>query len=202
MINKFIILLFLPLCFFSQKPSTNKYEKRWAFWHPIAALKVKKVYNKAIMVYNDKELKNLTDTFISGGKHDAFRHTFFMAAFAQKVKIKKLRKLGVAHEKGNYKKYLLNKTEDGDRLDSLSSVMDLKNNELGFLIAEQIKKREITLPQLKLMVINQINAGNAFVFKRNTRGKYVDCKNTIIDFSKYVNVWHTPKCLVASNYMD
>ena len=101
MFNKILIVLFLPALVFSQKPGKSKFEKSWALAHPIAAIKVKRIYRQTLPFYNDHLIHKQLDSFSNGGKLDAFRHVFFMAAFTQKVKVKKIRALGFAHEKGN-----------------------------------------------------------------------------------------------------
>ena len=192
------ILLLIPFNFFSKIPSTNKFEKKWAFWHPFAALKIKKIYKKAMPFYQDAFIKTELDVFESGGKLDAFRHIFFMAAFSQKIKIKKVRKLGLAHEKGNFREFLKSKNEEGERLDSIGTEMDLKNNELGFKLSENNSVKKMSLSDLKKLVISEIKTGKAFILKRNSAGKYVDCENTVIDFEKFKTIWATPRCLIPS----
>src|ERR1700739_3601539 len=104
-------LLFFLLCFvggyfcFSQTKkfkNLSKYEKRWAFVHPIAAVKIKHHQSEMYAVYKEVKQQRLLDTFENGGKLDAFRHTFAMAYFSKYVHTAKLRKLGKAHEKANY----------------------------------------------------------------------------------------------------
>ena len=124
---------------------------------------------------------------------------FFMAAFAQKIKIKKLKKLGIAHEKGNYRQFKKHQNEEGERPDSLSNVMDLNNNELGLKIGSENKK--ISLAELKELVINEIKNGKAQVIKRNHSGAYIDCNNNTINLKLYSNKWYVPKCLVPSNHI-
>ena len=68
---------------------TFKEEVLWAIGHPFAAIKVKKMYSKTYVIYEQQNTKIALDNFNNGGKLDAFRHVFFMAAFAQKIKIKK-----------------------------------------------------------------------------------------------------------------
>lgn len=197
MICRFIIflaLLSISLQVHGQKAS--KQEVCWALWHPFAALKVKKIKKKADVIYNRPEIKARLDSYSGGGKLDAFRHVFFMAAFAQKIKIKKLRKLGVAHEKGNYKQFLKQKTENGEVPDSLSNVMDLANNELGFTIG--LANKEKGLEALRPIVIKEILNGNALILKRNREGRFVDCNNNVIDPGLYKGKWFVPKCLVSS----
>ncbi|MBK7668826.1 MAG: hypothetical protein IPJ32_16710 [Sphingobacteriaceae bacterium] len=143
----FVSIVFILLCaeILSQNfGSRSRYEKCWAITHPFAALKVRKIYKTCAPFYEEVKKTKALDTFENGGKLDAFRHTFFMAAFSQKIKTKKIRKLGIAHEKGNYTHFLKNIKEDGELADSLSSVMDIKNNELGFKIGNTNKKKDLS----------------------------------------------------------
>src|SRR5690606_27581918 len=156
----FIIFIFFCNACFSSIPKLSKYEKRWAIFHPFAAIKVNKISKKCFIIYKQQNIKTELDTFTNGGKLDAFRHAFFMAAYAQKVKVEKLRKLGKAHEKGNYRQFLKSQLEDGERPDSLSCEMDLLNNELGFVIGKSNKK--LILEELKNAVISEIKNGKAF----------------------------------------
>lgn len=193
-----IIFIFLFVEIWSQKISSrSSYEKCWAFTHPFAALKVKKIYKQCLPYYEEVKKNNLLDAFENGGKLDAFRHTFFMAAFSQKIKTKKIRKLGIAHEKGNYAHFLKNIKEDGKLADSLSTVMDIKNNELGFKIGSVNKKKD--LRDLKDVVIEEIKKGETVYFKRNSSGQYLNCNGEIILLENYKNKWSIPKCLIASN---
>ena len=193
-----IIFIFLVDGMFAQKFSDRScYEKRWAFFHPFAALKVKKIYKKCLPYYETMKKSNALDSFESGGKLDAYRHAFFMAAFTQKIKIRKIRKLGIAHEKGNYKHFLNGINEQGELPDSLSSVMDLQNNELGFVISEANKKTSLNI--LNSAVVFEIVKGKALYFKRNTSGLYLTCDEQIIILDNYRNKWFIPKCLIPTN---
>jgi len=174
-------------------------EKLWGLTHPFAAIKIKKISKHCYTIYNDSTLKNKLDNFGNGGKLDAFRHIFFMAAFAQKIKVKKVRKLGIAHEKKNYRQFLQGTLEDLERPDSLGTVMDLENNELAFNLGASNKK--VTLTELKSLVIKEINEGKAVIVKRNRKKNYLNCNDEIIDLKLYIKNWYVPKCLVASNYI-
>ena len=146
-------------------------------------------------VYDEVRSKKELDGFESGGKTDAFRHVFFMAALSQKISVRKLRKLGKAHEKGNYKQFLKLQNEQGELPDSLGSVMDLQNNEVGFKIGTSNKNAE---PQeLKAKVIDAIKNGEAVYFKRNAEGNYVTCDGKTIERKNYK--WFVPKCLIKTN---
>lgn len=196
----YILLVTCLLCFKKNGISQHdigKYELRWAFWHPFAALKVKRHLPIAMEVYKEVKQAKLLDTLEFGGKLDAFRHTFTMAYMAQRIKVKKLRKLGIAHEKGNKRQFKKLKTEFGERADSLACEMDLRNNESGFAIGSSHKKE--TIADLKLIVLTQIQAGKAWYLKRNTEFKYVDCTGKIIDLRGYAGIWAVPKCLIRTN---
>jgi len=194
-----LVLFFLLISFscFSQHVKLSRYEKRWALAYPFAALKVKKITKRCYAVYNQGELRHRLDTFSNGGKLDAFRHTFFMAAYSQKIKVKKIRRLGIAHEKANYRQFLNVQKEEGEVPDSLSSVMDLSNNELGFTIGPRHKKA--SLDELKQLTLSAMETGKAMIIKRNRSGKYVDCESNEIDLTLFSKTWNVPKCLVPSD---
>ena len=195
---KFIFLICLFFCnaCWAKIPHLSKYERSWAILHPFSAMRVNKITKKCYAIYHQAEVKTQLDSYASGGKLDAFRHSFFMAAYAQKIKIKKLRKLGEAHEKGNYRQFLKSQKEYGDRSDSLACVMDLRNNELGFSLGKANKN--MNLGELKNLAISEIKKGNAFIFKRNSFGNYVDCDNHEIDMNAFLKSWFVPKCLISS----
>jgi hypothetical protein len=177
--------------------SRSAYEKRWAIFHPFAALKVKKIYKQCKPLYIEAKRSPSLDTLKNGGRLDAFRHVFFMAAFSQKIKAKKVRKLGVAHEKGNYKHFLQGIKEEGEIPDSLSTVMDLFNNEVGIRIGVENKKTDLNTLMEK--VINEISEGKALNFKRNTKGSYLSCDGEEVVPENYPGKWYIPKCLVKTN---
>lgn len=196
----FLILLFTASSFAQTKSFHNlsKYEKHWAIWHPCAAMKLKKHQAEMYAVYKEVKQQRLLDTFENGGKLDAFRHTFAMAYFSKFVKAKKLRKLGKAHEKANYWQFLHRlPDEDGELSDSLSSVMDLKNNDIALSLANEVKK--ISTEEIKQKIIGLIKSGGVFIMKRNAQGLYLDCNNQIIPLEKIKGIWNTPKCLIKSD---
>ena len=120
-----------------------------------------------------------------------------MAYLAQRIKIKKLRKLGIAHERGNKRQFEKNKNENGERADSLACEMDLRNNELGFLMGANHKSS--TINELKTEILIQIKQGNAWILKKNSQNEYVSCQNEPIITNNYKNQWFLPKCLIKSN---
>lgn len=175
----------------------SKYEYRWAFFHPFAAKKIQKHLIEAMDVYTEIKKSKQLDEFESGGTLDAFRHTFTMAYLSRYVKIKKLRKLGKAHERGNEYFFYKKHHEFGERADSLACVMDLRNNELGFEIG--LKYCQVSKEELKAIVIEQIKNGNAWKLKKNSQNQYVSCENEPILIENYKNQWFLPKCLIKSN---
>jgi hypothetical protein len=174
----------------------SKYEKRWALVHPFAAIKVRKHQAEMYAVYKEVKQQKLLDTFENGGKLDAFRHTFAMAYFSIYVRATKLRKLGKAHEKANHWQFLHHlPDEDGELPDSLSSVMDLKNNDIALSLAKEVKK--LSAQEIQQKIIQLIQEGGVFIMKRNPQGQYIDCNNQII-LPEKLTVWSTSKCLVSS----
>ena len=200
MSGKTIIRVLLLLHFFmtGKSQSLSPPELKWALGHPFAALKVKKITRQCDPLFSDRAVKQQLDSFASGGKLDACRHMFYMASYAQKIKVKKVRKLGIAHEKANYKQFLKLQNEEGEIPDSLSSVMDLQNNELGFAIG--CNNRSLTREELRNKIIEEIKNGKAVIFKRDAAGNYLDCENKPLKINDYRKRWFIPKCLVPSSY--
>ncbi|MDF2452852.1 MAG: hypothetical protein K0S26_2356, partial [Bacteroidota bacterium] len=175
--SKCIIAIFI-CCFIARnalsQQEVSKYEMRWAIFHPFAAKKIKRLLPEAMLVYGQVKNGGILDTFESGGKLDAFRHVFTMALLSQTIKVRKLKKLGIAHEKGNRHHFYKGHQEFGERADSLACIMDLRNNELGFEIG--CHNQLVTGNELKDLVITRIKAGNAWYLKRNAKNEYVSCE--------------------------
>lgn len=201
-VNKILSIIVYCMLFafslFSQSfKLLSKYEKRWALAHPFASIKVKKYTKQCRSIVAEISKTGVLDTFNNGGKIDAFRHTYTMAVLAQHLKVKKIRKLGVAHEKGNYLQFKNKTIEEGEIPDSLSCVMDLKNNEIGFEIGKD--NPHVNGFDLTKLVIQKINCGHCFIIKRNENGEYVKCDNSILKLAYWQGIWSVPKCLVKSN---
>lgn len=180
----------------AQFKKMSRYEKRWVIFHPFLAVQLKSISKTCYSFYNAPSVRQQLDTFSNGGLLDAFRHTFFMAAFAQRFSIKKLRRLGEAHEKGNYQQFLKRQAEDGEVPDSIGSVMDLYNNELGFTIGKQHAKN--TIEELVRICILALQNQQGLMVKRNTNGFYVDETNNLLKPEQYLLRWKTAKCLVKT----
>ena len=181
---------------FAQQIS-SKYEFLWAIRHPVAAFKIKKQLPLIFHHYELVKRSKLLDTLGNGGKLDAFRHVYFMAYLINYVKEEKLRKLGIAHEKGNYHQFIKHQLEFSERPDSLACIMDLRNNEVGFEL-----KKALTCfkpDSLVNVVIRQIHQGKAWYLKRNQQKNYISCENEAINLYLYTNKWFIPKCLIPTN---
>ncbi len=191
----FFLIFVLCVQISNSKPRTSRYEFWWALGHPFAALKIKKVYKKASKLYDENLLKVKLDAYTSGGKLDAFRHVFYFAAFAQKIKPKKVLKLGKAHEKTNHLDFKRGKFENEVMADSISCVMDLLNNEVGVKLGSENKN--LSLEELKQKVMELINKGDAYHILRDKEGRFIDCNNNVIDMSLYKGKWTIPKCIAG-----
>lgn len=190
-ITTFFLLLSLSL--FSQSVKYSIYEKIWAIKHPFAAMKVKRISASIHQHATQPQL----DLFNNGGKQDSYRHVYYMAAFAQKIGSKKLRRLGLAHEKTNYRQFLKSKTEEGEVPDSLGTVMDLYNNDLGLKLGAA--NTTFSLEELSTLVVTEIKKGEALIMKRDRNGAYLDCSGARLDLKNFSGKWSIPKCLVRSD---
>ena len=175
-------------------------EKKWVMRHPISALKIRKIKERCDPIYfNIKKNPFLEamglDKFENGGKLDAFRHVFYSAAFASRVKKEKVIKLGIAHEKDNRLDFLVNKKEDSELADSISCEMDLLNNKVGVELARTFKRKE-TLQLISEMCTDHIKNGNGYFIKRDEKGNYLQCDGTLISLDDYKGKWYIPKCLI------
>jgi len=190
------ITIIAPVKIYPQH-SVSIYEVRWAVFHPFAAIKIKCQLPKAMLVYKEVRGARLLDSLESGGKLDAFRHTYAMAYLSRNIRVRKLRKLGLAHERGNKKQFKKHQLEEGERADSLACEMDIRNNELGFLLGSAHKT--LNDEQLKVLTLNAIQEGKAWYLKRNSYFVYVTCLGEPINLSLYKQKWYVPKCLIKTN---
>ncbi|MFL5752263.1 MAG: DUF6973 domain-containing protein [Bacteroidia bacterium] len=193
------VLIFLIFtCSCSSFSKLSKYEKRWAMAHPFAALKVKKLSKSIFEVYQQMKNSGQPDRYENGGKLDAFRHTFAMAVLSTRLSSAKIRKLGEAHEKGNYLDFIKGRAEEGELPDSIGTLMDLKNNDVGISIGKALRGKKVSLTEIRNEVLNSIAGGNAFYIKRSISGAYLDCYNRPIDMDKFRSRWAIPKCLIST----
>jgi hypothetical protein len=174
-----------------------KSEKIWVMKHPIAALKARKITRSTLMKTDSLKRFEPLDTFFCGGKSDAFRHIYWMYQLTRKIGERKAKSLGVAHENGSLQQFKHQQLEDGLRPDSLSSVMDLYNNDLGIALA---KKAKWNNSELIKNILELIQSGQAVMLKR-VGADYVNCNAEIINISLYKTKWYVPYCLIKTNEM-
>jgi hypothetical protein len=177
------------------KPSCP--EKWWAITHPFVACKAYKLTVKAREASRKMADDSLLDHDANGGQVDAFRHAYWMALLSQNISPRKAKKLGVAHEKGDYKAFKKYRMEEGLLPDSMASVMDLCNNDSG--IATGTANKELAENELKTLVKQKVLAGEMKILKKDKDKNYLTCDGAVIDPKKYLHQWNIPKCLVNSN---
>jgi hypothetical protein len=176
----------------------SKPEKHWVMMHPFIAKKAYRITEYARKVADSLQKAGVfTDG--NGGQLDAFRHAFWMASLVQKISPRKARKLGQAHEKGNYLDWKNGKQEEGSRSDSLMCDMDLKNNESGIALGKLDRYVKPNANVLMSEVIAEIQKGNLVMMKKDESGNFYGCDGNMIDLAKYDGKWYVPKCEVKSN---
>ncbi|MFN0188877.1 MAG: DUF6973 domain-containing protein, partial [Bacteroidia bacterium] len=107
------------------------------------------------------------------------------------------RSLGKAHEKGNYRAFRKDKTEDGVMQDATAVEMDLFNNEQGIQIGKE--NSNVAKDSLQNLVILAIKAGQLKTLKRSATGELTNCEGEIVPLqNRSKKDWKLPYCLVPS----
>lgn len=194
-----VLTLFLSLKGFTQQQvklkQLSKYERRWVMAHPFISGKAKRCAERTRFVCDSLERKGvLYDS--NGGQLDAFRHIYWMYLLGTSIRPDAAKKLGIAHEKGNYHQFKKGRMEDGSHPDSLGSVMDELNNQIGLQLAADTSVSKAKAIDKILKVIWN---GEAYIIKKNALQQRVNCEGVLIDYSKYKLMWNLPGCLVKSN---
>ena len=173
-------------------------EKRWVIFHPFVA---RRAFHAALVARQksvELEKSDLLDKDADGGQVDAFRHAFWMALMTQKICPAKAIRLGKAHEKGNYRSFRKHQLEESSLPDSMSSVMDLFNNQVG--AATGCQNKQLSEPELMSLIVAKIKAGELRKLRKDFLGKPLDCSGTQIESAQYRGKWSIPKCLVPSDF--
>jgi len=165
----------------------------WAMAHPFIAIKAKRISEQAIKITDSLEANGILKDR-SGGPLDAFKHAYWMALLSQQINPRKAYKLGLAHEKFNYKQS--RKAKGGG--DKAASDMDLWNNKIGKDIG--YINREVSKDSLINIVIQMIKAGDMKIIKKNANGDSLTCEGQLIDKST-LKTWVNKRCLVCSDYV-
>jgi hypothetical protein len=167
------------------------------FAHPLKAKRAMLTTKKVLTVVDSIRRAGTIGTDMNGGKLDAFKHAYWMASLSLVIGSKKALKLGKAHEKGNYREFKKHRLEDSILPDSVSSAMDLHNNENGIYELGNCRTfRSEKEAQQKIM--HALENGKLKVIKKDKLGNYLYCDGTFIDMNEWKGKWNIPKCLVAS----
>lgn len=169
-------------------------EKWWAVKHPFALKKAKKITIETKKLVNQLKKDSILFGNGNGDQLDAFRHAYWMARLTQEIGHKKAKRLGNAHEKGNYKAFKKGEYEDGAVPDKISSDMDFFNNDVGIEIG-----KNTSVGATKEAVINAVLNGECKVLKMNNQGEFLTCEGEIIPKETLIGKWENNKCLVGSD---
>ena len=164
--------------------------------HPFKAKKAQKITIEVQITVDSVRRSEIIGKDNNGGALDAFKHTFWMASLALKIGRRQALKLGMAHEKANYLEFKKKQMEDAVLPDSLSSVMDLKNNESGVFLVN--KNEHITKIQLINKILEALAQGRLTIIKKDQNGNFIDCNGSLILMEEWMGKWNIPKCLVPS----
>ena len=168
-------------------------EKCWVFFHPSKAKKAQKITQEVQLVVDSIKRNGVIGTDNIGGKLDAFKHAYWMASLALEIGKKQAIKLGKVHEKGNYIQYKKRLLEDAILPDSISSVMDLRNNEVGVNSFGRCHFK-ITEKELVETILEKLKEGDLTIVRKDDKGNYLECNGAIID----MKVWLGKCCATRS----
>ncbi len=197
----FVLCFFLSLQLASQSKNTrfsslSSPEKWWVVWHPFKAKKALEASLRALVVTDSIKNTGSIGVDINGGRLDAFKHSFWMAALSQRIGQRAALSLGSAHEKGNYRSFLNGSLEDGFLPDKVSTDMDLFNNQAGVQISVDYPMvREKELIQLTLEMLKQ---GGLRTIKKDGN-VFLTCQGNTIPEASLIGNWENDKCLIPSN---
>lgn len=171
-------------------------EKWWVVWHPFVAKKAFAVSQLARQKTDSIKQNNILKGKGNGDQVDAFRHTFWMAKLTNEIGWRRAKRLGKAHEKGNYKTYKKRRLEDGAVPDKISSEMDFFNNKVGIELGKN------TDENLVEKVVDLVKTGKCKMIKTDATGNYLDCNGNILLKEDLKGKWENDKCLVWSDLLD
>lgn len=193
----FILFIFFSIALFAQSSfrKLSRPEKCWVLFHPVKAKKALKVTIEVQLVVDSIKQTGAIGTDNNGGKLDAFKHAYWMASIALKIGRKQALKLGKAHERGNYLQFKKHRLEDAILPDSVSSEMDLGNNEVGVNSFGRCHFK-ITEKELQNLMLDKLKAGELFVIKKDDKGNFLTCDGAVISLKEWAGKWGVPKCLI------
>lgn len=197
-----LVFFISPFAFFSQSSFSqfkklSRPEKFWTLSHPFIAKKAFLITKKVSLVVDSIKRIGIIGSDNNGGKLDAFKHAYWMSSLTNKIGRKKALRLGKAHEKGNYLQYKKHLLEDSILPDSVSSEMDLRNNEKGINSIGRCHFK-ITEKELQDLILLKLDAGELYVIKKDAQGNFLTCDGAVIPKKDWLGKWGIPKCLVSS----
>lgn len=173
-------------------------EKCWTLTHPFKAGKAYKLTAHVRQLIDSLQQQAYPDSFSHGGKLDAFRHAYWMAILTQGIGHRASRKLGNAHEKGNYKQFRKNIGEDGIVQDSSAVIMDLHNNKTGIQYA--LENPDATPTTLQDLLLRALHNGELRILQRNASGQLQRCDGSIPSTeNRSRKEWNLGYCIIPSN---
>lgn len=180
-----------------QKQDLSSAEKWWALGHIFIAKKAYRIAIESLNITDSLEQIGFLDGDGSGGQLDAFKHAFWMASLGQEIGERKAKKLGIAHEKGNYRSFkkAIRKGKENNH-DKASSDMDLWNNEAGIEIAQA--NPNASADELIQLINKAILESRMKIILKNKQGQFLDSNGAVIDMGDLKNVWDNGKVLVYS----
>lgn len=197
----FILIFFVPSLhaqsLLSKFAKLSTPEKCWAIFHPFVARKAFQATLQTQMVTDSIKKTGIIGTDNSGGKLDAFKHAYWIGGVSIAIGSRKALKLGKAHEKGNRQQFKKHQMEDHELPDSVSSCMDLFNNNQG---ANVVKEHpDITFQQLQKNILELLRNGQLKCILKNRHGEFLTCDGRIIQPKDWFGKWGVPKCLIRSD---
>lgn len=172
-------------------------EKCWVLTHPFVAKKALRVSQHARAVADSMMHSDVLDGDYNGGQVDAFRHAYWMGSLSRAIAWRKARRLGKAHEKGNYKDFKKGKLEDGEIQDARASEMDLWNNAQGIALGRALKDGSDR--ELQRAVIDAILEGKMRVIRKDKYGRSLDAKGIVVPKVEWLGKWENARVLVPSD---
>lgn len=173
-------------------------EKRWVKWHVFKAKKAYKISKEAEKTKDSIAKTNQIGTDNNGGGLDAFKHAYWMARLTQDIGKNAATRLGILHEKGNYKTFENRQMEDGQLPDQPSTTMDLHNNAVGVNIGKTNKgASKATLIKI---ILDSLKQQKLKVLLKDDNGNFLDCDKNVIPLDSLKHRWNTKKCVVSSGY--
>ncbi len=180
--------------------SISAAEKSWTLQHPFIAKRAWKITVHVRQITDSLRQLSIPDRDGSGGRLDAFRHTFWMATLTKQIGARRALSLGRAHERGNYRDFRRKRFEDGDIPDKAAGDMDLYNNGIGSAIGKSLKEsaEKIVIDS----VLSAIYAGKTKIVLKDTEGRSCDSLMQPIPAVSLKGIWKTTRVLVNSDYKN